>query len=118
MERLTFTYLMVTLIAIGILGCGEVDKECDVEVTLKSTIPTDGGDMFANGTLIIAFDGNPDAGSVMINGGETKGSGGKYAWIATGLTEGKPVALTIEWTYCGGTKSGKHIITINVMMDD
>jgi len=117
MEKLTFT-LIITLITIGMLGCGEVDKECDVEVTVKSTIPADGGDMFANGMLIIAFEGNPDAGSVMINGGEAKGRGSKYTWVATGLTEGQLVALTIEWTYCDGAKSGKHSITVNVMIDD
>ena len=113
-----FAVLMAIMLASWMLGCGEDENPCEIEVTIKSTTPADGGDITANGTLIIDFEGGA-ASDVTVNDNEA-GNGAKVTWTATGLEGevGKEVTLTIKWTYCDGEKPGEQSITINITRDD
>jgi hypothetical protein len=116
-----FAVLMATMLAVWMLGCGDGDVPCEIEVTLKSTNPADGGKMFANGTLIIEFDGGA-ASNVTVNDNDA-GNGAKVTWKATGLDAevGKQATLTIKWEYCTDTdepKSGEASITVTVEAED
>lgn len=116
-----FAVLMAIMLASWMLGCGEDENPCEIEVTIKSTTPADGGDITANGTLIIDFEGGA-ASDVTVNDNEA-GNGAKVTWTATGLEGevGKEVTLTIKWKYCSDTdeeKSGEKSIKLNVTEKD
>jgi hypothetical protein len=114
----TLAVLMAMMLAIWIIGCGG-DEECeDPDSTVTETTPATGGEIAANGQLIIKFDNPPKAGTVNVNGTAATGSGTTYTWAATGLTAGDTAALNIEWTNACDTAGAGHSVTLNVLVED
>lgn len=114
----TLAVLMAMMLAIWMIGCGG-DEECtDPDSTVTETTPATGGEIAANGQLIIKFDNPPKAGTVTVNGTAATGSGTTHTWTATGLTAGDTAALSIEWTNACDTAGAGHSVTLTVADPD
>ncbi len=108
----TLAVLMVMLLAIWMISCGEDEEEVGPDAHVASTDPAAGSTTASNGKLTIKFDSPPEKGTVKVNGISAVGSGTTYTWSATGLTQDK-ATLNIKWINPSGAL-GSHSIILTV----
>jgi len=108
--------LLLTLAAIfaismlaGMMGCGEEEEEGKEPAKLLTTEPVSGGEMFANGSLLITFDSAVT--EVKVNGIPANVIGTKAAWTGQGLQPGSQT-LKIEWVDENGNTGSQDLIII------
>lgn len=113
--------LVVTLALLPFVGCGGDDDDDDAGgvAAVTGTVPATGGEIAANGTLLINFDSgkNIEGGAVTVNGTPAALAGNQATWNAVGLTPGGSAALAIAWTNTDGT-SGAASVTVTVKAVD
>ena len=100
-------------LSIVIVGCGE-DEEKEEPAKIINTDPNNGGDMFANGSLVITFD--KAVTEVKVNGIPADVDGTKATWNGQGLQVGEQT-LTIKWTD-ENNNTGSSEITLKIMQAD
>jgi hypothetical protein len=109
--------LVVTLALLPFVGCGGDDDDDDAGgvAAVTGTVPATGGEIAANGALIINFDTgkNIDGGAVTVNGTPAALAGNQATWNAAGLTPGGSATLAIAWKNTDGT-DGAASVTLTV----
>ena len=112
--------LVVTLALLPFVGCGGDDDDDAVGgvAAVTATVPATGGEIAANGALIINFDTgkNIDAAGVTVNGSAAVLAGNQATWNATGLTPGG-TTLNVAWTNTDGT-AGAASVAVTVKAED
>ena len=106
----TLALLMAALLAVYVIGCGGGDDEEEAEATpaaFKSATPP-GGEIAANGQIVVSFDSAPSGVSVTAG---TVNVTGTSATITGPFTPG-PLALTINWD------DGSHTLNYTVTAPD
>jgi len=115
--KIEITMVTAAMLVIFWLGCGEEIQE-EPPVNLLKTYPADGGEMAANGMVILKFDNPP--GVVTVNGIPAKVEGNQAAWQVTGLTAVKGSAnketLQIVWENKDGSIRKEATITVTVLL--
>ena len=113
--------LVVTLALLPFVGCGGDDDDDDAGgvAAVTGTVPAAGGEIAANGALIINFDNgkNIEGGAVTVNGTPATLAGNQATWNAAGLTPGGSAALAIAWTNTDGS-AGSASVTVTVKAVD
>ncbi len=116
MRRVLFSTVVAVLVVglfIGIVGCGEDEQEKEPAKMLK-TEPVSGGEISANGSLLITFDIKVT--DVKVNGTPAEVAGTKATWRAQDLQAGGQT-LKIEWVDENGN-TGSEDITLTITAID
>ena len=115
MRKALFWTLTICLL-VGMIGCGEDEEEEKAKEPAKLllTEPINGGEMSANGSLIVTFD--MAVTEVKVNGVHAEVAGSSATWRGQGLQVGEQ-AFRIEWTDENGN-SGSQDITLIVEVPD
>ena len=113
--------LVVTLALLPFVGCGgddDDDADAGGVANVTGTVPAAGGEIAANGTLIINFDAGKNIdGGVTVNGTPAALAGNQATWSASGLSEGATANLAIAWTNTDGS-AGSASVSLKVKAVD
>jgi hypothetical protein len=94
--------LVVTLALLPFVGCGgdDDDDAAGGVAAVTGTVPATGGEIAANGALIVNFDNgkNIDGGAVTVNGTPAALAGNQATWNAAGLTPGGSGKLEVTFS--------------------
>ncbi|MCH8291323.1 Ig-like domain-containing protein [Candidatus Poribacteria bacterium] len=112
----TLALVMAAMMVVFMIGCGDDDDDDDddsaaVEATFVSSVPTSGGSIAANGTLVLTFD-NPPV-NVTVNGaaatiaGKTATFGGPFL-----------ASNAVAWENGPGGSAGSTTIALTVTVAD
>jgi len=113
-----FFLIIAAFLTIGLLGgmtgCGEDEEEEKEPAKMLETDPAGGGEISANGSLLITFDGAVT--EVKVNGFPAETAGSKATWKAQGLQAGSQT-LKIEWVDENGNTGSEDIALTVTALD-
>jgi hypothetical protein len=112
--KVALLFAVAAMFALMMIGCGGDDEGDGEAAAVTATNPADGGEMFANGELVINFDAAVK--EVKVNGSAAVVAGTKATWKGTGLAVGQGT-LEITWTD-ENDNTGSKTITLTIKEED